>query len=114
MLIDIDIFKESTKFHGVKGIVRHDDKIIVMRRDMNAPHLALYIDLPGGGREGSESPFETFHREIMEILHLPIDESSIVYAKRYENNKNSSDDTFFSSLKYLKSTRKELSWEKKA
>ena len=95
MLIDTDVFKESAEFHGVKGIVRVGDKIIVMRRDMNAPHLPLYIDLPGGGREGGESPFEAFHREIMEMLHLPIEESNIVYAKRYENNHDRTDDTFF-------------------
>jgi 8-oxo-dGTP diphosphatase len=108
MLIDTDTFKEGTEFHGVKGIVRIDDKIIVMRRDMNAPHLPLYIDLPGGGREGKESPFKALQREITEMLHILIVESDIVYAKRYENNDDRADDTFLLVTEILKIDEKKI------
>ena len=40
-------------------------------------------ELPGGGREGEETPFECVQREVLEELGLKLEEASIVWAKVY-------------------------------
>ena len=46
------------------------DKMLVYRRDLNTKKLPGYLDLIGGGREGEESPFDTFKREVKEEVGL--------------------------------------------
>ncbi|MFZ1250553.1 MAG: NUDIX domain-containing protein [Candidatus Microsaccharimonas sp.] len=43
----------------------------------------MCIDLPGGGPENNESPFDTFCREIYEEFGLQLTRSDIVYARKY-------------------------------
>ncbi len=68
---------------GTKGLVYIGDEILVYRRDNNTSLWPLSIDLPGGGREDDETPFETFGREVYEEFDLTIPKDAIVYTKRY-------------------------------
>ncbi|QFT34152.1 nucleoside triphosphate pyrophosphohydrolase [Labrenzia sp. THAF82] len=51
------------------------------------PHIKFpnFWDLPGGGIEACETPFEAVQREVAEELGLAIDSKNIVWAKTYTN-----------------------------
>lgn len=72
-------------FHGCKGFVFCGERLLVLLRD-NTPDLifADMWDLPGGGREGGETPEQTFLRETEEELGLVLRESDLVWAQRFE------------------------------
>ncbi len=72
------------QFAGVKVVLLNNDSIIAIQRD-NKPGLrfANMWDLPGGGREGNESPFETAKREVFEELTMTLNESDLFYQKEY-------------------------------
>ncbi len=84
-MIDQDIFNNKVNFNGAKGLVFINDKIIVFRRDNKTDKFPLYIDLPGGGKENNESPFETFKREVKEEFGIDINISDIEYSKKYKS-----------------------------
>ena len=42
-----------------------------------------HLDLPGGKRDGTESPFETFQRELDEEFGLNVTAEDILYARVY-------------------------------
>jgi len=65
IMIHENTFKK-VDFNGAKGLVFLGNKILVYRRDNKTSNLPLCIDLPGGGRENDESPFDSFKREIKE------------------------------------------------
>lgn len=71
-------------FTGVKVVLLCDDQIIAIQRD-EKPGLRFsgMWDLPGGGREGNETPFETAQREVFEELNLTISEDAAFYQKEY-------------------------------
>ena len=73
---------------GTKGLVYIGDKVLVYRRDDKTTEWPLSIDLPGGGKENNETPFETFSREIHEEFSLTITKSAITYSKRYPSTLN--------------------------
>ena len=50
-MITKNIFDNNRNFHGAKGIVFINKKMLVYRRDNKTDSFPLYIDLPGGGRE---------------------------------------------------------------
>jgi 8-oxo-dGTP diphosphatase len=78
-------FKYDPQAMGAKGLVYIGKKIVVFRRAANQYTFPLQLDLPGGGPEEGETPFETYQREIKEELGLDIERSDIIYAKRYES-----------------------------
>ncbi len=94
-MIDQNIYNKNLDFIGIKGMVFFDDKIVVIRRDNNTKNFPLYIDLPGGGREKGESPFETFKRELKEELNIDINENDIISCYLYE------DETYKEHLAYF-------------
>ena len=67
-------------FNGAKGLVFLEDKILTYRRDYKTDNKAGYIDLPGGGREEDESPFDTFKRETKEEFGIDIEKSEIEFS----------------------------------
>jgi len=71
-----------TSFDGVKVALRCGNSIVVIQRD-NKPGLrfAGMWDLPGGGRESNETPFECAAREVVEELHISIKPTSIAWQK---------------------------------
>lgn len=71
---------EKVYFNGSKGLVFLDDLMLVYRRDYNTTNLPGYLDLPGGGREGDESPFEAFRREVKEEFGILIQKDEIDFS----------------------------------
>jgi 8-oxo-dGTP diphosphatase len=67
-------------FNGTKGIVFLGDKVLVYRRDHKTDNNPGKIDLPGGGREGDESPFETFQREAREEFGIDITKEEVDFS----------------------------------
>lgn len=65
--------KEEAPFHGAKLILVHDGRLLTYLRDDRAglPFPACW-DLPGGGREGDESPMDCALRELREEFGLAL------------------------------------------
>lgn len=78
-MIHADTFN-SVDFNGAKGIVFLEGKMLVYRRDDKTSYEPLRIDLPGGAREGNESPFATFKREVKEEFGLNINQEDIEFS----------------------------------
>lgn len=97
--IDQNIYNKDIEFVGSKGLVFIGDKIVVFRRDTKTERFPLQIDLPGGGREGRETPFEVFKREVMEEFGLKIDRNDITYAKKYPSAWEPDKDAYFIVVK---------------
>ena len=100
-MIHPDTFKK-VDFSGSKGLVFLGDKIIAYRRDNKTSNSPLCIDLPGGGREKDESPFDTFKREVMEEFCVQIDRSDILFSSRQNSFVNHGTKSFFMITKPLK------------
>lgn len=83
-----DFFKGDDNFAGTKGLVFVGDRIIVYRRDEKAPKYPLHLDVPGGGAEPNETPFDTFRREVKEEFGLVIKPHQVVYSRRYKSSLN--------------------------
>ena len=68
-------------FDGAKiAILRGCDVLSIKRDDdPSIPYPDLW-DLPGGGREGAETPFSTVAREVREELGLGIDPARVIYS----------------------------------
>ena len=71
-------------FHGAKVALFIGGKLLVTLRDDFA-HIPFpnVWDLPGGGREGIETPLQTLNREVMEEVGLTIPAEAIVWSRRY-------------------------------
>ena len=69
--------------------------MLVYRRDNKTDSFPLYIDLPGGGRENNESPYETFKREVKEEFGFKITKKDILYAKQYVSAMDASKESYF-------------------
>jgi 8-oxo-dGTP diphosphatase len=76
---------DGSDFSGAKLAARCGDAILVYTRDRRAdiPFPGL-IDLPGGGREGDESPAECALRELAEEFGLTVAAERIDYSREYE------------------------------
>lgn len=97
-MIHKDSFNK-VEFSGAKGLVYIGDKIIVYRRDNKTDSFPLCLDLPGGGSEKGESPFETFKREIKEEFGIEITEKDITYSFRKNSQIHIGTKTFFIVVK---------------
>lgn len=78
-----DLFTYDSETGGSKGLVFIGEKILVYRRDGNTKNYPYCIDLPGGGPEPNETPFENFRREVKEEFGLDINREQLVYFRRY-------------------------------
>ena len=75
---------EITDFTGCKIALFCDDRILTILRDdkSNIPYPNTW-ELPGGGREGDESPFECAAREVYEELGIHLTEDCLLWSKVY-------------------------------
>ncbi len=106
-MIHENTFKK-VEFDGAKGFVFLGEKILVYRRDTNTTIFPLSIDLPGGGREGCESPFETFQRETKEEFGIEIKEADIVFCDIVQNIINPNKISYAFITHSLKFTEKDI------
>lgn len=68
---------------GSKGLVFIGEKILIYRRDNKTTSHPNELDIPGGGPEDGETPFETFKREVREEFEIEISSNDIVYVRKY-------------------------------
>ena len=75
---------EMLDFQGCKIALICGDKVLTILRDdkENIPWPNMW-ELPGGGREGDESPFECAAREVYEELGIHLDEDCLLWSKIY-------------------------------
>ena len=75
---------ELTDFQGCKIALICGNKVLTILRDdkddIPCPNM---WELPGGGREGDESPFECAAREVFEELGIHLTEDCLIWAKVY-------------------------------
>ena len=81
----LDLLHKQMEFSGCKIALLCDDRLLTILRDDKAsiPYPNMW-ELPGGGREGEETPFECVQREVFEELSLKLEETAIVWAKEYQ------------------------------
>lgn len=81
----LDLLHTQMEFSGCKIALLSDDKLLtILRDDISTIPWPNMWELPGGGREGEETPFECVRREVFEELGLKLEEASIVWAKEYQ------------------------------
>ena len=75
---------EISDFTGCKIALFCGDKLLTILRDdkSNIPYPNIW-ELPGGGREGDESPFECAVREVYEELGIHLTEDCLLWSKVY-------------------------------
>ena len=75
---------EISDFTGCKIALFCGDKLLTILRDdkENIPWPNMW-ELPGGGREGDESPFECAEREAYEELGIHLTEDCLLWSKVY-------------------------------
>ena len=75
---------ELTDFTGSKIALFCGDKLLTILRDdkTTIPWPNMW-ELPGGGREGDESPFECAAREVYEELGIYLNENCLLWSKVY-------------------------------
>lgn len=71
-------------FHGAKIAVLSGGKVLCLQRDdVDGIPWPGWWDLPGGGREGAESPEETALRELREELSVTLDPRCLVWRRSF-------------------------------
>ena len=89
-----DCLEERFDFTGCKIALLCDGQVLTILRDdkTTIPYPNMW-ELPGGGREGTESPFECAAREVYEELKIQLSKDDIVWSRIYpsmlDENKNS-------------------------
>ena len=75
---------ELSDFTGCKIALFCEDRILTILRDdkPSIPWPNMW-ELPGGGREGDESPFECVAREVYEELRIHLTEDCLLWSKVY-------------------------------
>ena len=90
----MELLDKQLDFTGCKIALICDGRILTILRDdkENIPWPNMW-ELPGGGREGDESPFECAAREVYEELSIQLSKEDIVWSWIYpsmlDENKNS-------------------------
>ena len=90
----MELLDSRMDFQGCKIALICGDKVLTILRDdkddIPCPNM---WELPGGGREGNESPFECAAREVYEELSIQLLKDDIVWSWIYpsmlDENKNS-------------------------
>jgi len=84
MIMNLDCIDKKFDFTGSKIALICGDKVLTILRDdkddIPCPNM---WELPGGGREGDESPFECAAREVYEELGIHLTEDCLLWSKIY-------------------------------
>lgn len=89
-----DCLEARFEFTGCKIVLICEGRILTILRDdkPTIPYPNMW-DLPGGDREGNETPFECVTREVYEELSIQLSKDDIVWSRIYpsmlDENKNS-------------------------
>ena len=80
----MELLDQQLDFTGCKIALICDGQILTLLRDdkPTIPWPNLW-ELPGGGREGYETPFECAAREVYEELGIHLDEDCLLWSKIY-------------------------------
>ena len=80
----MELLDQQLDFTGCKIALICGDKILTILRDdkPTIPWPNLW-DLPGGGREGTESPFGCAAREVYEELTIQLSKDDMVWSRIY-------------------------------
>jgi 8-oxo-dGTP diphosphatase len=73
---------DTRSFHGCKLALLQGNCVLVYERDEHVKFAGMW-DLPGGGREGQESPEDCVLRELEEEFGLAFPANRLEYRKRY-------------------------------
>ena len=90
----MELLDQQLDFTGCKIALICDGQILTLLRDDkdDIPWPNTW-ELPGGGREGDETPFECAAREVYEELKIQLSKDDIVWSRIYpsmlDENKNS-------------------------
>ena len=75
---------EISDFTGCKiALICGDSVLAILRDDKPSIPWPSMWELPDGGREGNESPFECAAREVYEELGIHLDEDCLLWSKIY-------------------------------
>ena len=75
---------EISDFTGSKiALICGDRVLTILRDDKDDIPCPNMWELPGGGREGDESPFECVAREVYEELGIYLNENCLLWSKVY-------------------------------
>lgn len=79
-----DCLEERFDFTGCKIALLCDGQVLTILRDdkPTIPWPNLW-ELPGGGREGDESPFECVAREVYEELSIQLSKDKVIWSGTY-------------------------------
>ena len=79
-----DCIAARFEFTGCKITLIYRDKILTILRDdkETIPYPNMW-DLPGGGREGNEPPFECVAREVYEELSIQLSKADVIWFQIY-------------------------------
>ena len=79
-----DCLEERFEFTGCKIALICDGQILTILRDdkETIPYPNMW-DLPGGGREGNETPFECVAREVYEELSIQLSKADVIWFQIY-------------------------------
>ena len=80
----MELLDSRMDFQGCKIALICDGQILTILRDdkPTIPWPNLW-ELPGGGREGDESPFECVAREVYEELNIQLSKDDIIWSRLY-------------------------------
>lgn len=74
----------NVAFDGSKiALFLGDALAVILRDEIEGLPFAGYWDLPGGGREGDETPFACGQRECLEELGLHVPQSAVAWSRAY-------------------------------
>lgn len=87
---------QDAGFDGAKvALFIGDELAVILRDDVAGLSYAGFWDLPGGGREGAETPFECVARECEEELGLRLRMQDVAWSRRFANAVSGKDDVWF-------------------
>ena len=80
----MELLDKHLDFTGCKIALFCGDKLLTILRDdkENIPWPNMW-ELPGGGREGNETPFECVAREVYEELNIQLSKEEVIWSEIY-------------------------------